>query len=290
MSDGLRHSEGNPERIKVLIYHRVNDDRKVCAEQRYMCVHSGTFRRQLELLERWGYTGITFRDYRLFREGKLNLPRKPIILTFDDGYKEVYDHAFPLLREFGMTAVVFAMADQQMTSNAWDQPLGIPDAPLMEARHLLELHEAGFEIGSHTLSHKPLPTLAKTEAWEEISRSRMLLEILLNAPVESIAYPYGLANEAVKGMVSEAGYLTGVGVYSGPGTFGVDALDFRRIVIPGSLGDAGFALRILTPYQHYASLKWSLKSLLGLSPAHRRASRFASPYAAEGIRVRGGGA
>ena len=286
MSHEFTHSEGNPERIKVLIYHRVNDDEKVCAEQEFMCVHTSAFRRQLELLDRWGFTTITFRDYRLFLDGKINLPRKPVILSFDDGYKEVHDHAFPLLREFGMTAVIFAMADQHITSNAWDRQLGIPDAPLLSAQELLELHLAGFEIGSHTLTHRALPDLPKEEAWEEISRSRMLLEILLNASVESLAYPYGLTDEGVKAMVTGAGYRTGCGVYSGPGTFGIDQLDVRRILIPGSLSTAGFALRMLTPYQHYASMKWHVKSLLGLGRRNFSGKLMTSPYAPEEMQMK----
>jgi peptidoglycan/xylan/chitin deacetylase (PgdA/CDA1 family) len=266
MSDHLHHSEGSPERIKVLIYHRVSDSEKLCAELGSLCVHVGRFRRQLSILDRWGFTPITFRDYQLFRAGKLNLPKKPIIITFDDGYQDVYEFAYPLLREFGMSAVVFALADPKIRTNTWDHTRGISDAPLMVDRQLVELHEAGIEIGSHGMAHRALPYIPKEEAREEISRSRMLLEILLNSPVLSFAYPYGLANEAVKKMVQEAGYLTGCGVYTGPGTFGVDDFDVRRILIPASTGTAGFCLRVFAPYQHYASLKWNFKSLLGMAP------------------------
>ena len=287
MSIEQEHNEGSPERIKVLIYHRVSNDEQLCTVQPLMCVRSAAFRQQLELLERRGFTPITFRDYQLFLAGKLNLPRKPIILTFDDGYRDVYEYAYPLLKEFGMTAVVFAMGDQHVASNTWDAQLGLQEAPLLDAGQLLELHEAGFEIGSHALSHRALPSLTKEEAWDEISRSRMLLEILLNAPVQSFAYPYGLADDGIKKMVAEAGYTTGCGVYSGPGTFGVDQYDLRRILIPGSISAAGFGLRVLAPYQHYASLKWNIKTLLGLTHLTIHSSQTGSPYAQHGRSVTG---
>jgi peptidoglycan/xylan/chitin deacetylase (PgdA/CDA1 family) len=253
----------------------VNDDAALCADQDAMCVHVDAFRAQLQLLDRWGFTAITLKDYQLHRAGSLNLPKRPIVLTFDDGYKEVHTFALPLLREFGMTAVLFALGDRQVRTNTWDLPNGVPEAPLMNDQELLELHQAGIEIGSHGLRHRPLPKIAREEAWEEISRSRVLLEILLNAPVTSFAFPYGLSDEATKKMAHDAGYLTACGVYSGPGTFGVDDFDVRRILVPGSTSAAGFALRVLTPYQHYASLKWNFKSLLGLG---RRSSAVDSPY------------
>ena len=264
--------EGNPENIKVLVYHRVLDDARVCDEQKSMCVHTDTFRNQLQHLERWGFTTITFHDYRLYLNGELRLPRKPVILTFDDGYLDVHQYAFPLLREFGMKAVVFAIGNSQIQSNVWDQDKGIASAPLMNPRQIVELHEAGFEIGSHTLSHAILPSLSKEEASEEIARSRMLLEILLNAPVQSFAYPYGLATEPIKRMVFDAGYTTGCGVYTGPAQFGVDPFDIRRILVFNTTDTFDFGLRMLVPYEHYAWLKWKIRMLL--SSSKRRNSDF----------------
>ncbi len=250
------------ENLKVLIYHRILDDPQTCNEERAMCVQTDEFRNQLALLERWGFTTITFHDYRLYLEGALNLPRKPIILTFDDGYDDIYRNAFPLLQEFGMKAVVFAIADSQIKTNTWDAFNGGPSRPLMNPQQILELHTAGFEIGSHSLSHPDLSSVSKEIVWEEISRSRMLLEILLNAHVESFAYPYGLTTESVKRMVADAGYTTGCGVYSGPARFGEDPFDIRRILITNGIGTLGFALRVLSPYEYYGWFKWKLKKFI----------------------------
>jgi peptidoglycan/xylan/chitin deacetylase (PgdA/CDA1 family) len=258
-------SSHSSENLKVLIYHRILEDEEQCKKESDLCVHVDEFRKQLSLLERWGYTTITFHDYRLCLEGALNLPRKPIIITFDDGYEDIHRNALPLLQEFGMKAVVFAIGDNQIKTNTWDIDNGSPARPLMSPQQILEVHAAGFEIGSHSLTHADLSSVSKETSWEEISRSRMLLEILLNARVESFAYPYGLTNEHVKRMVADAGYTTGCGVYSGPAKFGEDLFDIRRILITNGMGTFRFALRILSPYEYYAWFKWKLKQLLLLS-------------------------
>ena len=252
--------EGNPHALKVLMYHRVVDDERLSASH-WSCVHERDFRSHLEFLDRWGYTTITFDDYRLFLRGEANLPRKPVILTFDDGYLDTYTCAYPLLHEFGMNAVMFVLGDHRIRSNFWDTTPGMY-APLMAREQLLELHEAGFEIGSHSLSHADLSILPENSAWEQISRSGILLEMLLNAPVRSFAYPYGLLAPRVKQMITEAGYDIACGVWTGPAAFGVDPFEIRRIPILNTTGTADFAIRLLTPFQLYAWSRWNVRKLV----------------------------
>src|ERR1700741_3912283 len=193
--DDIKHlGEGDPHKIKVLMYHRVVDTVSLSGGYPELCVHVDDFRQHLLHLERWGFTAITFNDYRLFLAGEINLPKKPVVITFDDGYEDNYEFAFPLLQEFGMRAVFFVLGDRQMKASTWDQNSSIPIGPLMTEEHILELHRSGFEIGSHSLTHPKLSHLPREKAWDEISRSRQLLEILLNAPVHTFAFPYGLVN------------------------------------------------------------------------------------------------
>src|ERR1051325_2195833 len=107
------HFLGEPANIKVFMYHRIVDDARL-SDSQWTCLHIKDFRKHLELIDRWGFTTVTFNDYRLFLMGELNLPKKPIILTFDDGYLETYRLAYPALQEFGMKAVVFVIADQSI--------------------------------------------------------------------------------------------------------------------------------------------------------------------------------
>ncbi len=252
----------SPEKIKVLMYHRVVEEHTPLPDEREFCVESKVFRNHLRILEKLGFTTITFEDYHLFREGKLNLPKKPIIVTFDDGYRDTYEIAYPILREFGMRAVVFVLGDPNVRMNAWDSGYQITPAPLMTPAQIVELHSAGFEIGSHSLTHPRLTQVPRAQAWEEIARSRILLEILINAPIRTFSYPYGLVDQTTRGLVSEAGYIFGCGVYSGPASFGADPFDIRRIPPSVDILPLGFWLQIITPYERLHWMKWKTKQMI----------------------------
>jgi peptidoglycan/xylan/chitin deacetylase (PgdA/CDA1 family) len=243
------------------MYHGIVDDERL-PRALWTFLHVRRFRRQLELLDRWGFTTVTFRDLQLEREGRLTLPAKPVILTFDDGYLNAYTHALPLLVEFGMKAVFFVLGDRKIRTNSWDAILGYPTAPLLDNGHILEMNAAGFEIGSHSMSHQNLCRLPGERVWREVVHSRIHLELLLDAPVLSFAYPYGAANGVAKRMVREAGYGFACGVMSGPVAFDADPHEIRRITIHSNVDSAGFALRMLVPYNRYTWLRWKLGDAL----------------------------
>ena len=242
--------------IRVLLYHRVVAD-NVPADD--FCIPREVFRRQLEFLERMGYTAVTFEDIRLNQEGKINLPRKPVVITFDDGYAEVYSNALPIMQEMGMPGVVFVIGDRSIRSNIWDEEEGMTEVSLLDDHQVLALDRAGFEIGSHSLTHPMLPDVEPERAWTEIQQSRVQLEILLNKPVHTFSYPFGLVNEDLKRMVEEAGYRTGCAAWSGPVAMTKDLFEVRRILVRGSGGVRGLALQMLFPYSYYRWGWWRLK-------------------------------
>jgi peptidoglycan/xylan/chitin deacetylase (PgdA/CDA1 family) len=248
-------------KIRVLMYHRILP-RGVRANGNELSLDKEMFRQQLALLNRWGYTTITFQDYHLILEGQLNFPRKPVILTFDDGYLDMFENAYPLLEEYGMRAVVFVLADRTITTNVWDPHCSTRRTPLMNGQQILELHEAGFEIASHGLTHQDISSLPADKAWEEISRSRMLLEILLNAPVYSFAYPFGFLDGRIKRMVKDAGYKFACGASSGPAVFGRDTYDIRRIKMRDGNGLPEFMYQMVGPYLRQRFLWWKVKQAI----------------------------
>jgi peptidoglycan/xylan/chitin deacetylase (PgdA/CDA1 family) len=244
-----------PPTIRVLQYHRlVSDEVKGSVAQIGLPVTK--FQQQLKTLDRWGFTAITFDDYRLYSEGELSLPRKPIVLTFDDGYLDTYELAFPILQEFGMRAVVFVLGDRTIRTNVWYDELKVPKVDLMTDEQILELHQAGFEVGSHGLTHANLTLVSEDKAWEEISRSRMLLEIMLNAPVRTFAYPYGSLNETLKRMVAHAGYTLACSGMSGAGSLIEEPLEICRTKVDRAMGQFCFLLQVLDFSQAYKWVKW----------------------------------
>ncbi len=240
----------NNHSIKVLMYHKLVEDEKL-AELHWTNLSVEQFHKHLILLDRWGFTPITFKDYLLYSNGDINLPKKPVIITFDDGYVEVYKYAFPILKEFGWNAVAFVLGDRKIKTNLWDQNLDIEVSSLLTNDQILKMHEAGFEIGSHSLTHARLNSVPLNTAFLEINNSKINLQSLLNSEVISFSYPYGALNSTIKMMVYNADYKLACGVFTGPPKFGEDKFDIRRITITNTTSSFAFALKILTPYEYY---------------------------------------
>ena len=97
---------------------------------------------------------------------------------------------------------------------------------------ILEMHAEGFEIGAHPLAHPDLTKCTEKEALEDVSRSRMLLEIIFNAPVKSFSFPGGRLNDSLKCVVAEAGFTNACSIWTGPARFFVDPFEIRRTVCP----------------------------------------------------------
>jgi len=236
---------GEPWKIRVLRYHRIVEDKRE-SEKHWSSLYVWDFRRQLDFLEQWGYTTITFNDYRLFLKGELNLPRKPVVLTFDGAYLDNFRVMFPTLQKAGAIAVIFAHADRNIKEDVSYAGAGSPKASMMDEQQVLELHAAGLEIGSHAMTNPNLANLALDRASEEITRSRVLLEILLNAPVLSFAYPFGILSTEIKQIVKGAGYTIACSADSGPSKFGADPLEVRRISVRSDKSFFSFARRLVT--------------------------------------------
>lgn len=207
------------------------------------------FRQQLRMLERLNYTPITFEDYYLYLKDRLTLPKKPIILTFDDGLEGMHEIAFPVLKEFNMKAVVFVMGDRTLQKASWYKSTGRA-CSLITDEQILELRSAGFEIGSHGMTHTPLPGLGTQHLKEEILRSKRNIEDLLGEAIFTFSYPYGLLDEQVQRAAKEAGFDYACGVYTGPAQFGKNYFDIRRLAIKYETKKLAYLMRLLTPYQY----------------------------------------
>jgi peptidoglycan/xylan/chitin deacetylase (PgdA/CDA1 family) len=247
------------DRTRVLMYHRVvNQPDCRCP----WTVKASLFRGHLELLQRHGYSTITLCEYVAALENGLALPAKPVILTFDDGYVDFAEVVVPILQEYGMKAVVFAVADSPTHTNYWSDGGREETARLMENHHLQRVRQAGCEVGSHTLSHRPLPELCDAEKWREVSESRTRLEEIVGAPVVSFSYPFGLLDETTKQLVIKAGYKSACAAWTGPVAFTKDRYEIRRILVSHDLTPAGLWGRLAFPYQEYRWAVWKTKCLL----------------------------
>ena len=144
-----------------------------------------------------GFTGIRFDRLIDAFEGRVALPPKSVVLTFDDAYANFHEHALPALREAGFAATVFAVAGHVGRTNDWsEQGLSIPRLPLLDWPALRDVAAAGFEIGSHTFTHARLDRTPPDRLDYEIADSRRALEDGVGARVSTFAYPFGAHHPA----------------------------------------------------------------------------------------------
>lgn len=162
-------------------------------------------------------------------------------ITFDDGYLSVYQHAFPLLQSLAIPAAVYIVAGEVGGINQWDRVIGDYLEPMMDAKQIRSMHEAGIEIGSHTMTHAHLPLLSDAELKTELHDSKAALEDIIGSPVRSFSYPYGDYDQRVKEAVIEAGYSNALSTRLGVVSETTSRYDIPRVNVRWN--SFGFALR-----------------------------------------------
>jgi peptidoglycan/xylan/chitin deacetylase (PgdA/CDA1 family) len=182
--------------VPILLYHHIGFSLK---DETVYYVSPEAFDRQMNLLYQRGYKTISVELLaQAIRQGA-ELPPKPVLLTFDDGSETAYTTALPIMQRYGFKGVSYIVYNY----------VGITH--YMNADQIRALYSAGWEIGSHGLSHKDL-TARPDRQEDEIVQSRRQLESLLGVPVLSFAYPFGAYDQSSLGYVHFAGYIAAMGL------------------------------------------------------------------------------
>jgi peptidoglycan/xylan/chitin deacetylase (PgdA/CDA1 family) len=218
--------------VPVLVYHSVRplyDD--MTEEVKQFTVSPETFEKELQYLKDQKYSVISFNDLVEAIEGKRMLPVNPVVITLDDGWKNQYQYAFPLLRRYAMPATFFIFTnaighDKYLT---WDD--------------VKELSRSGMTIGSHSRSHPFLQKITDEEKLDyEIVESKSIIEKKIGKRVDLFAYPFGGYTDKLANKIKSAGYKAARrfsgGVYvSGDSLFSVKGLyatenfkDFKKLL------------------------------------------------------------
>lgn len=185
-----------PSSVPVLTYHSVDASGSV------LSVAPANFREHMRSLARNGFTGIRLDHLIEAFEGRLALPPRPVVLTFDDAYVNFAEHALPALREQRFSATLFVVAGLVGQANTWPgQGASIPRMPLLDWPALRDVAAAGVEIGSHAFTHCRLDHARPDELVHEIADSRRTLEDGAGAPVTTFAYPFGAHHPASVAIV-----------------------------------------------------------------------------------------
>ena len=179
--------------LPILTYHHIGEGTNP------LFVKTETFDSQMDYLKKKGYTAVTLKDVVSNLQSGQVLPNKPVVLTFDDGYRDFYENAFPILSKYSLSATLFVITQHVGGGEyvTWDQLKVMVSSGLVT-------------IGDHTLSHVSLPSVEEPEVRNQILSAKSIIESNLGVTVNTFAYPYGGVSEEAEKVLAEGGFVAAV--------------------------------------------------------------------------------
>jgi peptidoglycan/xylan/chitin deacetylase (PgdA/CDA1 family) len=236
--------------LPILAYHRIAPPEQ-SSLGRY-CVSPDEFAWQLAFLHDAGFYTIGWQSLQLHLYYGLPLPGRPIVITFDDGYKDFAEAAFPALRKHGFTATVFVSPAHVGGVNVWDGGT----VPLLSWSDIGELADNHVGFGSRGLTHQPLTGISAVEAGAQLARSRQILEERLGSQITVVAYPYGDVDPLVEHLASAAGYAMGLTISARQCRLSDRLMALPRIELHGGMTFDQFVQAVVhRPYNSVAAVK-----------------------------------
>jgi peptidoglycan/xylan/chitin deacetylase (PgdA/CDA1 family) len=221
-------------RVPVLMYHQVRDPLNEW-EARYF-IAPRNFSAHMRALANKGYRAVTIDALVEWLQGGQPLPEGSIVITFDDGFRGVREHAMPVLEELGWPFTVFLVSDLIGQEDVWDRVFNPSGAsyPLLDAEEIRDMARRGVSFHSHTRSHASLPTLDDARLADQLAGSRRELVNLLGHDVDYLAYPFGHLDDRVEAAARAAGYRAAFSTRSGFNRQDVELFRIRRIDVFGT--------------------------------------------------------
>jgi peptidoglycan/xylan/chitin deacetylase (PgdA/CDA1 family) len=217
--------------IPILMYHSISPPESASPRFRRWVVSPDNFAAHMEYLTREkSYSPLTVSQLvDSVRAG--SLPRRPVVVTFDDGFADFHTHAVPTLVRYALPVTVYICTGFVGDTSRWLWREDEASRPMMTWSQIAELPAAGIECGAHTATHPQLDTLPRRAAEDEIRGSKATLEDHLGATVASFAYPHGYYSPVVRRMVGDAGYQSACGVKHAMSSTGDDPFALARIIV-----------------------------------------------------------
>jgi len=232
-------SNGQGPNIPILMYHAVEEGASDPRPYYDTNVSPQVFARQMQQLRDGGYRAVSLEQaLALLRAGDAG--QKFVVITFDDGYRDFYEMAYPILARCQFTATVFLI-----TERTSDRPACFKEKECLTWNEVRELRSKGISFGSHTVTHPELKFLSLEQVNAELENSKKTIEDHIGAAVQSFSYPYAFPEvnqqftRQLRELLLKCGYENGVTTILGTAKFHTDQFFLPRLPV-NSWDDAQF--------------------------------------------------
>ena len=196
-----------PADAPILCYHAVEDS-EASHDPFGLDVRPACFAQQMAWLARHRYRAVALDD--VLPSPNPEYDGRLVAITFDDGYRSVAEHAAPLLEPYGYVATVFAVVERVGGTNRWEEESDVRARTFLSWDELRRLADAGWTVGSHTMTHRALTEISDHELKYELVESKRKIEEAMGREVRFLAYPYGRCDSRVAAAALAAGYDFGI--------------------------------------------------------------------------------
>jgi len=222
--------------VPILMYHEIAARPETTSP---LAVPPAAFAAQLAYLHHHGYNTVTFADAAAALAGETSqLPSRPVVLTFDDGFADFHREVLPLLRHYGFTATVFVTTG--WIADAGGYRSGQQPGQMLSWTQIREAAGAGVEIGAHSHGHPQLDQIKQGQLRRELAVSKALLEDGIGQAVPSLAYPFGYSSAGVRQTARATGYQHACAVANAMARPAGDRYALPRLTVRASTSQARF--------------------------------------------------
>ncbi|MGA8764170.1 MAG: polysaccharide deacetylase family protein [Candidatus Sulfotelmatobacter sp.] len=245
-----RHAADRQPSIPILMYHSVSEDAETRVHPYYRTATSPQqFAAQMKYLHENGYRTASLAEIVDQLQGQAAMADKRVVVTFDDGYRDFYREAFPVLNRFAFSATVFLP-----TAFVGARTQQFKGRDCLTWSEVCELQRYGIQFGSHTVNHPQLRELSAPAINEEIATSKKTIEEKLGCGVDSFAYPYAFPQtdtdfkKMLRESLGQAGYQNGVCTIVGRASRGSDPFFMERLPVNSCDDAALFQAKLAGAY------------------------------------------
>ena len=226
--------------VPILMYHSISLSTN--PKFRPFTVSPASFADQMAYLHQHAYTPLSVTQFiHVVTQKGSTLPKKPVLITFDDGFADFFTEALPVLKRYQFPATLYIATGFTGSTSHWLKHEGEASRAMLTWDQIAEINASGIECGAHTHSHPQLDILPLPKANQEITQSKELLEQHLGKKVETFAYPFGYHTRAIQRQIKAMGFTSACAVKYQMSSANTNPFALARLLVDADTSEEMFA-------------------------------------------------